>query len=452
MNRESSVAPIQLSSETEMKLQDLNEQCLLEILSSKSLTRDDLSSLAQTCKLFKGLIQRIFVNEFEMKIGYNERDYKFTSNNHSECNESVQDVERILRNCGQNLSSLIIHRNNSVVNDLIAKYCGAGTLKRLELFTLKCTADLKVKFSSIYRHLLVLSIRECIVYKNVTVQQFNCNSLVELNIVNVQNCCAILENTFPNLERLTFEQIGCDGRRFTYGRSRSDGREILLAFIGRHTTLKTIKLDVNFEFRIQSLVHSIDRCTELEELVLRNFYSSESELDCTELEGMTKLRTLDVDIGDSSNYGHLISLLKVFKGIETFKLSTGGLFYNNDCGFLLALARLKNLRKLYLTNCPFQSTIWTKLYLLCKLHFVIHTDPYHGTYIQNIISQLSNLEELRIDAKREGSLLSERDFYEIVRTVARRSNVLTLKCRFNFSENFVKDCNQNGKINLIKLE
>lgn len=270
-----------------------------------------------------------------------------------------------------------------------------------------------------------------------------------MNIVNVIDCESILENTFPKLERLTFEQMGRDGRYFTYDRFNSDGRETLLAFIGRHSTLKTLVLNMNFEYRIQSLTHSIAECKELEELTLRNFYSAEVALDCTRLKGFTKLRMLNVDIGDGS-YRHLISLLKVFKGLEILKISTGGVFLNRDGGFLTALLQLENLRKLHLTNCHFGRTNWSKLNQLWSRRY---TDDFadYSMHILSIISRQKFLNELQIDGKSEGFKLSETDLIGIAKLADGRPNVLTLKCKFSLSENLLETYKKNRKVQLIKL-
>lgn len=361
-----------------------------------------------------------------MNIGYRRRNYVFRWGNSLEIYHSLHDVERILKNFGSCLSLFTIHRSNTIVNDLVAKHCGGGTMKRLEIFTPDCTGDLKLKFSSIYKHLLVLSIRECSTYWDRACQQFNCESLVELNIVKVKECDAFLHrNTFPTLERLTFEQ-SADSNDWDNNQPSLH----LSKFIERHGRLRV--LDLKCDNRKQYFDLAIGSCKELKELTLRRFYNGR--------------------IFDDQN-AHINSLLHASKSLEIvhFKCSYYRIFQDEDASVVLALSQLQNLREVHLTDCQFKSTQWKSLNRLRKLKI---TKELHRkvTDLPFIISQLTNLEELEIHVNTIAPALSEKDFTDIANIVDGRTNVLTLKCTFSFSDNFMKNCNVYQNVKLIKLE
>lgn len=435
------VSPIEQTNATETSLQHLSEDCLLEIFSSSSLTPLDFCSLAKTCKRFKQITQRVFPRDYKIVVGaksdYYAREYKFQSKDYSASQQSVQDVGRVLTNFGSYLSALTLYDNDPIVTNLVAQYCDDGSLLAIEVFALETIEDLRVEFSKIFQRLLTLSINGAYSEQRLdgsTAIQLNFDSLVELKVMYVSRCSAILENTFPKLERFSFQPLDFQGY------------DTLLNFIGRHKDLRAIAWLTSFslDFRNDFVSAIGNSCKELEELTLRNCQKN-AILDFSQLHGLTKLKMLDVEIS-LNDYNQLVTLLQALKSLEIVKISTETVRDE----LVAALSQLQNLRELHFISCYFTSTLWPMLPGLTKLRLV--NNEFFKTDLLNMISQLKDLEELEIYSWGYAFVLKESTYLKIVRIVEERSNELTLKCRFEFDERFVNNGSENLKVKLIKLK
>lgn len=417
--------------------QDLNEYCLLEIFAR--LEPKDLCSLADTCARFKQITQRVFPKEFEISIGYYGRKHSFTSQKHWVAHLTTQDVERLLTNFGQCLSTLSILENDSVVMDAVAKFCGAGTLKRMHIHTVYNTEDLKVKFKSISERLLALSFNGEYVKSLHDVKSLNLNfdSLVNLEIMDVKRIDAILLSTFPKLERFIFRDYYCEDS------------DALLVFLVRHKNIRCLDMGVAVEFS-DAIAKAIgNNCKKLEELTLRNFCPRTS-FDYGKLRNLSKLKMLEVDIGLAS-FSNFIQPIQLAALLQTFANSleiVKILIVPEDPGEVIeALSQMPNLRTLSLKDCSYGPIQWTKLNQLTKLHLTTSKANFcRPEDVLNIVTQLVHLRKLKI----KPFVMTEDVYTEIVNIVELRPNVLKFKCGYSLRKRFLRNCDENQKFELIK--
>lgn len=412
MENNEPVSPITATS-----LYQLNDDCLLEIFSSNCLSTLDLCSLAETCTRFKRLTQGAFPREFKVIVGSecgynNTREYKFQSKNYSS-SSSVNDVVRILTNFGSHLSALTMHGNDSTVTDVVSKYCDDGSLKRMEIFDMGIIEDVSVKFKKIFYHLEALSFNgahkdhEGLRGTNIPL---NCDSLLELEIMCVNGCSAILSNTFPNLERFCFQQ---------YHIGETD---IVLEFIGRHKSLRALEWHTGFSIIFRNnFARAINNCCkELQKLTLKSFQRN-NIINLSELRGLTKLTMLDVEILHENH--QLSELLPALKSLEILKMSNMMV----EADVMDSLTELKHMRELNLVGCTCRYNLWPVL-PLTKLRLIDHT--FFKSEFFELIPQLPNLEELEIYSWETDFVMSERLYAKIGEIVNQRPNELKLKCRF----------------------
>lgn len=403
--------PIVMTSMTGMCIKDLNEYCLLKIFSNNSLTLIDLCSLAETCKHFKQIIQRVFPKEFGITSA------AITNGKYSKSYRE-QDVERIVKNFGSRLVALSLCKADQTVVKSVAEYCGDVTLKRLEVCGMNSFDSLKVQLQSILPRLLTLSIDDCDLI--ATSADLNCESLVELEIVQSTGCVAILKNNFPKLKRFTF--------RYNEMSDNNDGSTATISeFIDRHRSLAALKL-VGSSIRFSSeLVHAIgNNHKELEELTLR-VRRPEISFEVFNLMSLSKLKTLDIYI-DVESYNQSVALLQASSLLETVVL-----YFDNDVPYQIfdVLSRQQHLRELTLYFCSFASIPWTLLTQLRKLRLFARLSKFRTADLFSIVRQLKNLEELEL--RGNVSVLSTEDYFEIAKIVDPRPHVLTLKCRCNIA-------------------
>lgn len=100
--------PIELTNTTGTYLQDINEDCLIEIFSLKSLSLMDLCSIAESCSRFQLISQRLFPKNLRV-YGKGHGLYDVASSEYLNNNDlSSQAIERILKNFGSFLSEISI--------------------------------------------------------------------------------------------------------------------------------------------------------------------------------------------------------------------------------------------------------------------------------------------------------------------------------------------------------
>ncbi|XP_037051417.1 uncharacterized protein LOC119085211 [Bradysia coprophila] len=433
--------PIELTNTTGTYLHHMNEDCLLQIFSSDSLTPTDLCSLAETCTRFQQITQRVFPKGFSIERNhyccdhsYMDEDrcqYRFKSGTQSICYENAEDVERILKNFGPHLSTLLISCDETVAN-LVAKYCDDISLNDLRIEDIRSIECLSVKLKPIFQRLLTLVIVGCHLVIDATTLELNCDSLIELIIVSSTGCGAILSNTFPNLDRFTF--------RHSDVYSANESSDLLSAFIGRHRRLRALKVSV--ASCTSDLLHTIGKsCNELENLNFKGWnYNGFSYF--SDFSGLAKLKKLTVTFS-SLEYSLNIALLQAPKLLETVKVCC---MCEGQVQVFDILSKMGNLRALHLNCCRFdQSAIpWKMLKQLRKLSFADCSNFYH-TELFNVLRELPNLEELKFYY----FVLKAAEFAKIVKMLEGRSNVLTLRCMFDIS--CLKYCTENRNVKLINL-
>lgn len=431
---------MELTSTTGSYLQYLNEDCLLEIFSSSSLTLMDMCSVAETCTRLKAITQRVFPKKFCIECN-NCGTYKFITKNSSTV-KTREEIERILKNFGHYLHTYSSRGEDAVIMNAVSKYCNDGSLKNLTLCEMDCTADLLVKLKTIFQWLFTLSIRECNVRDDITALTLNFDSLTELNVIVVEGCDAILKKTFPKLERFRFSDA-------VYVIERGD---ILAKFIGSHPLLRSLHMDRCYLSSRNDLGDTIgSNCNELVELTLRNVYRHKMPVTFSKISNMKRLKMLHMGI-DPTEFDNLFSLLSTLKSIEIVKVSREYSTSNilSLVGVQLInrpiLMELKHLRELHLIGCCKSRQLpWAMLSHLRKLYVFDSTCPAELPYI---VDQLKNLDELEIgDLK---SKLSEEDFAQIVEIFKGRPKVLTVKCRMYLNKN-LKNCDENCNVKLINL-
>lgn len=430
--------PVELTNKTGTYLQDLNDYCLLEIFSSDLITPKELCSLAETCKRFKQLTQRVFPKKFGIECCRVDK-YKFqlTTKDYDWGYFTVRGVERILKNFGQHLSTLTLRDMD--VAKLAAKYCGDVTLRRLQIYKLESIEGLAVCLNTIFQRLPALTVDCCDFRKDVTSNDLNCDSLIELEILYTLGCDAVLKHTFPNLERLTLNGYA------TFG---TDYINILFDFVRRHRQLKAIKLaglcDEGLCDRVPLLSVINNCCKELEELTLECFLNWETSTIVSTMENFAKLKMLDVEFACCSKYSHIVPLLNQgLQSLETIKIMSA---FKMSRHFFDALSQQPNLRELYLTYCPIKNVPWTKLTRLRKV-YLHELSEFNTTDLLNIVRDLINLKILECYV--DHVVLNEEVYLDIVKIVQPREHVLTLKCYCNFNPS--EKCDESQKVKTIKL-
>lgn len=234
--------PIELTNTTGTNLQNLNDDCLLEIFSSKSLNLTDLCSLAETCKRFPQIIQRIAPKELSIIRCYEyEIKYRIEAKNYVQETHSRKKFTRIFNHFGSLLSALSIridgnpHTNEDYfLLNLMANRC-EDNLKNLKIEYLKVPEVLTVELKSIFQQLQSLELNH-VTFEESSQPFAGLNSLVELKIVGVKTE-AILQNTFPKLE------IFFSGGAEYYEKPISS---IFSPFLSCHTSLKTVVIRAYF--------------------------------------------------------------------------------------------------------------------------------------------------------------------------------------------------------------
>lgn len=381
--------PIEMKNATGTYLDDLDEYCLLEIFSQNILTAMDLCSLAETCKRFKQIIQRVFAKGFNITSpdSFNH-EYTFECS-YSKFKHPVsrQDVKRILKNFRPNLRNLSIRQMDSV--NFISSNCFGVKINRLEIFGQTCMQPVCRKLKSIFRRGVTRISLQCCNLNDFTSKNFKRNSLIEIRIIDSTeiDSSAFLKSNFRNLERFTFrEDIGW------YERD-DDNTGPIAQFISRHKRLKVLDLVGSSIDCSKEIVDAIgNNCTELEELTLKCYKRSKIPFDDVKVLGLPKLRTLDVLI-NVKNYIQIISLLRASFSLETVKL-----YFDDTIPLQIfeVLSQQQHLHELILKTYIFERIPWTMLTQLRKLRLTVLTGKVRATNLLHIMRQLTNLEEFHL--------------------------------------------------------
>lgn len=403
---------IELTNTTGTYLQHINDDCLLEIFSVKSLALMDLCSLAEACTRFQRITERVFPKELWIDICLNghcevvSRYSPFRGNR-------AHEIERILRNFGSFISALSISRHTRedravFVLNLVTKYC-VDTLERLRIHSqigfFEIPAVLTIQLKPIFKRLQLLELRNAVIVDDETLFT-GFDSLIELRVIMVENGFALLENIFPKLQRFTFQGMF----------DKVD--HSLPIFISRHTSLKSLDLRIRiFERCKVNVLQVIGNCKDLEKLTIN--------MGCTKAASLLPLQAL--------------------KSLERLKL------WFVSCDDLSFVPSMTKLRELHLTTCvlPEDPNSFASMIQLTKLHITL--EECDTVDVVDIIRRLINLEELTVEYGRSSKfVLDEETFTKIVKLVKGRRNVLALKCEFDFFYNS-ENCDENQKVRLMRL-
>lgn len=387
----------------------MNEYCLLDIFSEKSIDLMDLCALAETCRLFRRITQRIAPKKLQIDQPYGSDGYVV-----EKTERTLEDVVRIFKSFGSNFSELQLEKTATMKNcksfnrdvrfqeecfvlDLVTSYCDqADNLKSLMIERFIISDAFTIKLKPIFKQLQKLHLHFVNIMDDATLFA-ELDELVELVVHGVKNCCVILENSFPKLER------------FAYYTFNEKSQEMLSTFISCHKSLKTLELQLEAS---EAIMQVIVDCRDLNELNIS--VGNRNDVDLRPLQSLRSLRALK-----------LFGPLK-FVDFEFFSV-------------------LRNLSELHLVLCnlPKDSIEFCKLRQLTKLHL---TGYYINMfYVVDIIRRLVNLKELNISCL--GSFLDETTFTKIFGIVEGRPNVLTIICRSNFKVN--ENCDKKRNVILL---
>lgn len=218
----------------------MNEDCLLEIFSVESLGLMDLCSIAETCKRFWSIAQRLVGKKLELVAFDWKYQFKSEKVNYLSYEAPAQnDIERLFKKFGSCLSVVKIGgtkgRQERFLFDLVKKHCDEK-LKHLSISNLRISAALTAKLKSVFKR-LTFSLSDLLIEGDKSIFS-QLDSLVELTRIRVRNGSPILENTFPQLERFTYLSVNFKKYR--------DGPylETVQAFITRHTALKSLDISL----------------------------------------------------------------------------------------------------------------------------------------------------------------------------------------------------------------
>lgn len=343
--------PVELTNTTDgTYLPDINDDCLLEIFSLRSLTEMDLCSIAETCTRFNQIIKRVFPKKFEIYI--NNNDYEFKSRDSVSSGKQAFDVERILKNFGPLLQAITISdvpklTHKSIPTDFLNlltrnRY---SSLLKLEISFVEIPEVYTVKLKPIFKHLQQLFVCGITIKGGGRNLFANCDSLIELKVHEMNNCDVILDNVFPKLER------------FIYRNTNYDFEHFLSVFISRHKSLKT--LDINSRKKRLSNIPIMqviaESSKELVELKIKITLQNQNEL--FSLQRLDKLKELKIDFGGHNATKCIIPHLQAIESLEV--LSVWNIFDNLE--FISNLSLLKKLRELFVYDCLNRNTLTNSL-------------------------------------------------------------------------------------------
>ncbi len=408
------ILPIEITNLSGTQLQHLNEYCLLDIFSVKSLTLMDLCSVAETCTRFQQIVSRLIPNGISCRVNRN-REIEAISEKCKRKPFRRNDVKRILKNFGSSMRSITIDNCHGVSEDifllnLVLKHYG-DTLVNFNFAYQQVPDVLTLKLNAMLKQLKSIILLSVVLPDNKALFA-DCDELVELTVQDVENCGAILKNVFPRLRR--FEYSGERNISELDDSAQAQHLETLTTFISRHPTLKI--------------------------LWLRGCHTNSNDVKILQVivSSCKDLKKLDMDM-DATNISQLQSLQEV-KLLRSLKL----IFYNESEPLDYKLfSNLKNLRRLTLAvhSLPNGYIDFDALNHLKKLHIFMSFNPNEFTKIR--INRLTNLRRLRIV-----DVSSDETLKEFHISVKGRQSVLTLTTNLECSGNMEKNVETISNITL----
>lgn len=397
---------------TGTKLQDLNDDCILEIFRLKTIDLYDMCSLADTCKRFRQIVQWIAPKVLDFRQSYGKDDhYEIKLKIAKEPFESVKAeerldkpcafdmIKRIFENFGPNLVSVSIWSRGGVpshLTDQVALHC-KEKLKYLALQYQEFNQCQAIEMQPIFKKLEFLEFFS--VRLSADANLFTgMDSLVELKLACVNNGVAILDNTFPKLERFKYGKDIAMKNRKLHERQLMNA---LLPFIVRHNGLTSLQFYGSISEKsammfCRTVAHN---CKELDRLMLR--CDTTRTTDCIKV--LTQLKSLSSLYLEHQSY----SRLEIFSA-------------------------MKALRHLNLSNCslPLDLNQFDSWAHLTKI-FLSTPDDFRSFDVVGVIKHLTNIEELELYGCGKYTL-DEETVCKIVVVVRRRLQLLRLKCLYDF--------------------
>lgn len=393
-------------------LEHFNEYCLLKIFEEESLSWMDLCSVAECCKRFQRISQRVFPKDLSVRGGNGRYDVASRKYLHRK-DRASQSIERIFKNFGACLAEVSIspkyrHESQEPPNSLlhlVTEYICEDTLKSLKIRGLEIPAVLTVKLKTIFEQLLLLDLANVSVVDDDTTVFADLKSMIELR---VEKCDAIIRGKiFSKLERFTY-------------RSDSPIDQPLTTFIRSHPNLTKLNLSTR--------VHDKTDNTRILKVIVNS---------CKEL------KELSLDIGRIKPSS--LRKLQSLKSLNILKLCG---VKCDDFKFLSTMTELRELHLFVCRSLPGESSQFAFLAQLTTLH-IQGGRISGGVDVVGMINELINLEELAVVGMWTTFVLNEETFSKIVDVVKERKNVLTLRCDFNFVLN-LKSCEENKKVKLLR--
>lgn len=400
----------------------------MEIFSQKSLNMTDWCAIAETCKRFRTLIQRV-IPKYIILRKCDDTTFSKPSSQMKRlfCNfgsvakgVSIEFSGPLSREAGEAITNI------KLAWDFIRKYRKKNSTKLEFLFHMNGVLIMKIKP-------FMMKLSDVDYFTNEDKPQFmDCNSLVHLNISNVKNDQMILKQFYPKLKHFVYEMTVRD----------YDSLLALRDFISRHSTVKSIFLWIPclmFDGRgglvRRSLLRAIGKsCKKLEKLKI----SIGETDDLTLMNDHIILTNYLICTGD-------IYSLRTLTSLRTVTLS-------NICDSFKYFSPFTKLHELTLNNCilPQDFNDFRYLAQLRKLsifsYFSVKSSKITlpiltGRYVVGVISVLINLNYLKINGGQ--FVLDEPTFCEIAKTVRKRLHMLNLACDSSFEnsykhENYVK--------------
>lgn len=439
--------PIELTNQTGTYLLDVNDDCLYEIFSHKSLSIMDLCSVAETCTRLKDVATIIFA-----------KSYKTCQFNDLSLN-TIHEMRRMLLNFGSSITDLTIGPSydferqfdgmSARVLDLVIRCC-SKSLESLRLKDYEISDHLIGKLRPMFGKLKLLHIEDGYINGDGKQLLASCKSLVELKVINLENdeIGMIFENKFPKLES------------FKYQKNYEDYEDYdLETFVSQHKGLKAFSMG-NYQADCSTLFPVLAKnCLDLEKLIITGGHSSDSAHDYVtalkSLLALKKLAKLKIKC-DKENVTEFIQELPQLSSLEFLELW----HVQSDAEFVLALSKLKNLKTLRLRGCNHLPNVISlaNLEKLTELSIIL---PGSTTVVDikidvvGLVKRLPDLKKLVIGL--HSFKVDRRMYLQLVNVVRERSGRLLSPLQIEaFSiEREVVDLQLDGKNNefvkLVKL-
>lgn len=246
---------------------DLNDDCILGILSMKCLSLVDLCSVATTCRRLSEIARQVYKREHKHKTF----DVQLLSEG------NLARAKQFLMLFGSEMLDLELQGEpnlsewSSQLLEYVTEHC--STVQTLNLKCYNIPANLTAKLRPVFNKLEKLRMNGC-KFEGSSKELFaDCASLMELEIYDVDhNVAFIFGHTFPKLEHFECTHI--------------EDSDWLAPFITRNLSLRSLRI----LFVVgPSLLSSIANCKRLETLILTRSIPENGMLDLSNLRHLRKL-------------------------------------------------------------------------------------------------------------------------------------------------------------------